>query len=55
MKECVACQSSRKSPPKAPLHPWAWLTKPWVRLHVDFAGPFLGKTLMVIVDAHSKW
>ena len=55
VKECVACQSSRKSPPKAPLHPWEWPTKPWVRLHVDFAGPFLGKTLMVIVDAHSKW
>ena len=55
VKECVACQSSRKSPPKVPLHPWEWPTKPWVRLHVDFAGPFLGKTLMVIVDAHSKW
>ncbi|KAL5517714.1 hypothetical protein EMCRGX_G003317 [Ephydatia muelleri] len=55
VKECVACQSSRKSPPKAPLHPWEWPTKPWVRLHVDLAGLFLGKTLMVIVDAHSKW
>ena len=53
--ECVACQSSWKSSPKAPLHPWEWPTKPWVRLHVDFSGPFLGKTLMVIVDAHSKW
>ena len=27
VKECVACQSSRKSPPKAPLHPWEWPTK----------------------------
>ena len=24
VKECVACQSSRKSMPKAPLRPWEW-------------------------------
>ena len=23
VKECVACQSSRKDPPVIPLHPWA--------------------------------
>ena len=22
---------------------------------MDFAGPFMGKTLFVVVDAHSKW
>ena len=52
---CEACQANRKSPPKAPLHPWEWPSKPWSRLHVDFAGPFQGKTLFVLVDAHSKW
>lgn len=52
---CDACQANRKSPPKAPLHPWEWPSKPWSRLHVDFAGPFQGKTLFVLVDAHSKW
>ena len=52
---CEACQANWKSPPKAPLHPWEWPSKPWSRLHVDFAGPFQGKTLFVLVDAHSKW
>ncbi|KAL5467062.1 hypothetical protein EMCRGX_G031233 [Ephydatia muelleri] len=55
MSTCEACQANRKSPPKAPLHPWKWPSKPWSRLHVDFAGPFQGKTLFVLVDAHSKW
>ena len=52
---CEACQANRKSSPKAPLHQWEWPSKPWSRLHVDFAGPFQGKTLFVLVDAHSKW
>ena len=39
----------------APLHPWEWPTKPWSRLHVDFAGPFQGKTFIVLVDSLSKW
>ena len=25
------------------------------RLHVDFAGPFMGKMFFIIIDAHSKW
>lgn len=43
------------SPPTAPLHPWELPDKPWTRLHVDYAGPFLGKFFLVIIDAHSKW
>ena len=54
-KCCVACQSVKSAPAKAPLHPWLWPAKPWQRVHVDFAGPFLGKTFLIVVDAHSKW
>ena len=36
---CTSCQSVKQSPPVAPLHPWIWPTKPWQRVHVDFAGP----------------
>ena len=43
VNECEACQANRKSPPKAPLHPWEWPSKPWSRLHIDHAGPFLLK------------
>ena len=29
-------------------------SRPWARIHIDFAGPFLGKQFSVVVDAHSK-
>ena len=55
VRSCQVCQENRKSPASAPLHPWEYPSKPWSRLHVDYAGPFMGKMILVIVDAHSKW
>ena len=55
VKSCPQCQSNLKAPPPAPMNPWPWPDKPWSRIHVDFAGPVLGKMLMIVVDAHSKW
>ena len=55
VKTCTECQESRPSPPTAPLHPWEWPASPWSRLHIDFAGPYLGHMFLVLVDAHSKW
>ena len=55
VRQCSPCQENRKSPPEAPLHPWEWPHKPWVRLHLDYAGPFLVKMFLTVVDAHSKW
>ena len=52
---CAECQEVQSSPPAAPLHPWKWPTRPWVRLHLDFAGPFQGKMFFILIDAHSKW
>ena len=52
VKACPVCQESRPSPATAPLHPWEWPSQPWSRIHLDFAGPFLGHML---VDVHSKW
>jgi len=52
---CRECQEVQSSPPLAPLHPWKWLTRPWARLHLDFAGPFQGKNILIAIDAHSKW
>ena len=55
VKSCEECQSNRKSPPVAPMHAWSWPSKPWSRIHIDYAGPFMGAMFLVIVDAHTKW
>ena len=55
VQTCVECQEHQKSPAAASLHPWEWPAHPWKRLHIDYAGSFLGKMFLVVVDAHSKW
>ena len=47
--------SSENAPPVAPLHPWVWPAKPLQRVHVDYAGPFMGRQFLIVVGAHSKW
>ena len=54
-RSCLPCQAVKQPPPPAPLHPWIWPDRPWQRIHIDFAGPFLGRMFMLMVDAHSKW
>ena len=54
-KNCDAFQEGRNVPAAAPLHPWSWPTKPWTRIHLDFASPFLARKFMIMADAHSKW
>jgi hypothetical protein len=54
-KGCSGCQRVQHAPKCSPLHPWEWPSTTWQRIHVDFAGPFLGMMFLVIVDAHSKW
>ena len=55
VKECQQCQLTRHTPARAPLHPWEFPTAPWECLHADFAGPFFGRTFLVVVDAYTKW
>ena len=55
VRTCPTCQQSRPSPGSAPLHPWEFPSRPWSRLHIDYAGPVQGKMVLVIIDAHSKW
>ena len=54
-KSCKSCLSVKQAPPKAPLHPWIWPGQPWQRIHIDYAGPFMEKSFLIVVDAHSKW
>ena len=36
-------------------HPWENVKSPCVRIHLDFAGPYLGKMFLVLVDSYLKW
>lgn len=55
VRSCTECQQHQSAHSVAPLHSWSWPTRPWARLHIDYAGPVEGHLLSIIVDAHSKW
>ena len=52
---CLVCQKIRSEPVQAPVHPWTFPSKPWSRIHIDFAGPISGTTYLVVVDAYNKF
>ena len=52
---CTSCQANQNNPRKSPIHPWEWTSKPWVRLHIDHAGPYLNKMFLIVIDSYSKW
>ena len=54
VSSCVVCQQSCNKPVAALLQHWEWPEKPWVRLHIDYAGPCFGKYFLVLTDSHSK-
>ena len=53
-KECLPCQANHRNSSRAPPHLWEQASKPWERLHLDFAGPFHGHMWFILVDAFSK-
>ena len=55
VKGCNTCAASGPDPPTTVLHPLEWPKKPWSRVHLDYAGPFLGKMFLISIDSHSKW
>ncbi len=55
VRHCETCQMNQRRPKKAVPHPWRPAQNPWERVHVDFAGPFMGRMWMLLVDAYSKW
>ena len=55
VRRCSPCASAAKQPLKASLHSWPPATKPWQRIHIDYAGPHLGKFFLIVVDAYSKY
>lgn len=54
-KTCKVCCLKQNEAPMEKSHSWELPSKPWQRLHIDFAGPMSGHYYFVIVDAYSKW
>ncbi|MES9884563.1 MAG: RNase H-like domain-containing protein [Sedimenticola sp.] len=54
VSHCQVCQSVRKSAQPAPLMPWEYASRPWQRIHVDFAS-FKQQSFLVVTDSYSKW
>ena len=55
VRNCEQCALHQNNPKPISLHPWEYARYPWQRLHIDFAGPFLGSSYLIVVDAYSKW
>ena len=47
VNSCDTCRRSRPKPAEAPLQPWSFPERPWSRLYIDYAGPFMGKMILV--------
>ena len=54
-KTCTSCQMNSKSPSAILGHQWITPSKPWERIHMDFAENFQGTHFLIVIDAHSKW
>ena len=55
IESVVRCQDVHCAPPATSPRPWTWSTRPWSRIHANYAGSIDSKMVFVVVDAHSKW
>ncbi|XP_039746317.1 uncharacterized protein K02A2.6-like [Pararge aegeria] len=54
-QRCETCAMEASAPPRATPQAWPYNTQPWTRIHIDFLGPYQGKTYLVLIDSSSKW
>ncbi|XP_055714234.1 uncharacterized protein K02A2.6-like [Phlebotomus papatasi] len=55
VKSCSSCAAAAKNPTKCDLSSWPLTSRPWQRVHADYAGPIDGQWFLVLVDAYTKW
>ena len=55
VKKCEDCANHQNNPKPVRMHPWECPRYAWQRIHIDFAGPFLGHSFLIVVDSYSKW
>ena len=54
-RNCDGCLQTRSRPSTVVLHPWQLAERPWQRIHIAFAGPFMQSMFLIVIDAFSKW
>ncbi|XP_055688256.1 uncharacterized protein K02A2.6-like [Lutzomyia longipalpis] len=54
VRECEDCALASKAPTKSPISPWPKSSKPWQRIHIDFA-QWKDENFLLIIDSFSKW
>lgn len=52
---CEICIEHRPEQEKTVLNKWPLTSKVFERIHLDHAGPFKGRTFLIMVDSYSKW
>nr|XP_012137589.1 PREDICTED: uncharacterized protein K02A2.6-like [Megachile rotundata] len=55
VRNCSECNAYKNNPTQITHHIWEPANVPFQRVHIDFAGPFLGHYFFVLVDAYTKW
>ena len=53
-KSCTSCLANQDNPNRK-YQSWPIPQRPWERIHIDFAGPFMDQTWLIAVDAFSKF
>jgi len=51
-KLCGGCAKNANFPLRYSQHHWEFPKAPWERVHIDYAGTFQGKMLLIITDAY---
>ena len=55
VSSCEPCMYNSNMPESELPHPWESAGGPWERIHIDHAGPFMNKMLLIVVDTYSRW
>ena len=55
VRNCPNCQVNQHRPPGVEKHIREPPTKPFERVHIDYAGPFRNRYFFILVDVLTKW
>ncbi|XP_046812430.1 uncharacterized protein K02A2.6-like [Lucilia cuprina] len=55
ISKCCSTSQEAGSNPNREFSSWPKATKPWERIHVDFAGPFFSQMWLIVVYAYSRF